>query len=144
MGMMDPIENTFCISITYVLHVNPYSPVILDSRPLSLFENVSKLHVRFLSPWLSPAWMEGFFNCSLGLSGSVNSELPIAGKLLLLKRGIENSSLHFSHLQWLTESSEHPSNPEVLCTEVPVPFPGASSPRTCCSLRPSVAPLARP
>ena len=63
--------------------------------------------------------MEDFLNCSPGLSGSVNSELPIAGKLILLKHGIENSSLHFSHLQWLTENSKHPSNPEVLCSEVP-------------------------
>lgn len=41
---MDLTESTFCILITYILHIIPYSPVVLDSKPLSL-----KMPVRSMS-----------------------------------------------------------------------------------------------
>lgn len=59
-GIMCPIENTFCPLITYILHTTSYSPVVLDSKPLSL-----KMSVRFyfsFPPWLLPASVEDFFN----------------------------------------------------------------------------------
>lgn len=34
-GVMDPIENTFCTLITYILHIISRSPVVLNSKPLS-------------------------------------------------------------------------------------------------------------